>query len=227
MAELIVIMLGSLFRMLLLGFFAGLIERGVWTTDQVGQVAIGLAGFVAVAGYALWKHYKTRLRFLTALESPAGTDEATVKAKVAEGMGAKILTLLLALAIGGMALTGCAKGTPRHQAAVASQEIGAALFALDDGERALYTAGKIPPATHKAISAKMVDVLTLGKDVNAAVLAWRPGQPAPKVLRDLIPALQRLTLDVTAMLPGDPKADTLALINSVFAAVALVLAVMI
>jgi hypothetical protein len=89
-AELIVIMLGSLFRMLLLGLFGALIERGVWTSDQVGQLAVGLAGFVAVVAWALWKRYHDRLKFLTALESPAGTDEAAIKAKIAEGMGAKL-----------------------------------------------------------------------------------------------------------------------------------------
>ena len=227
MAELITIMLGSLFRMLLLGAFGALIQRGVFTEDQVGQLAVGLAGFVSVVAWALWKRYHDRLKFLTALESPPGTTEAAVKAKVSEGMGAKVLALVLAVALGAGLVTGCAKGTPRHQAAVASQEIGAALFALDDGERALYTAGRISPAQHKAISGKLVDVLTLGRDINAAILAWRPGQPAPKVLRDILPALQRLTLDVVQMLPGQPGADVLALINAVYAAVAVVLAVMV
>lgn len=90
MAQLLTIMLGALLRMLLLGAFAALIERGVWTTGQVEQVAIGLAGFIAVACYALWNHYKNRLKFLTALESPVGTTETTIEKKVAAGLGATI-----------------------------------------------------------------------------------------------------------------------------------------
>jgi hypothetical protein len=89
-AQLITIMLGALLRMLLLGAFAALIERGVWTSGQVEQVAIGLAGFIMVAAYALWNHYKNRIKFLTALETPPGTTEAHVDEKIAVGLGASI-----------------------------------------------------------------------------------------------------------------------------------------
>jgi len=88
--QLAVIMLGSLLRMLLLGLFAGLIERGVWTTNQVEQVAVGVAGFICVAAYALWNHYKSRIKFLTALETPPGTTEAHINEKIKDGMGASI-----------------------------------------------------------------------------------------------------------------------------------------
>lgn len=91
MYQLIVIMLGSLLRMLLLGVFAGLIERGVWTTNQVEQVAVGVAGFIVVAVYALWKHYTNRIKFLTALETPPGTTEAHVEEKIAAGLGASVI----------------------------------------------------------------------------------------------------------------------------------------
>lgn len=90
MYQLAVIMLGSLLRMLLLGLFAGLIERGVWTTNQVEQVAVGVAGFICVAAYALWNHYKSRIKFLTALETPPGTTEAHINEKIKDGMGASI-----------------------------------------------------------------------------------------------------------------------------------------
>ena len=89
MAQLLLIMLGALLRMLLLAAFGALIQRGVWTEGQVEQLAVGLAGFLVVAGYALWNHYKNRLKFLTALETPAGTTEADVLAKVKAGLGAK------------------------------------------------------------------------------------------------------------------------------------------
>ena len=90
MTQLIVTMLGALLRMLLLGWFATLIERGVWTEGQITTLASGLAGFIGVACWALWKHYKNRIKFLTALESPVGTDEATILAKIKAGTGAKL-----------------------------------------------------------------------------------------------------------------------------------------
>jgi hypothetical protein len=111
MAQLLTIMLGSLLRMLLLGAFGALIERGVWTTGQVEQVAVGLAGFISVAAWALWRRYHDRLRFLTgflsvaawalykryhdrlkfltALESPP-TTEAHIIEKVKSGVGATL-----------------------------------------------------------------------------------------------------------------------------------------
>ena len=91
MKQLLIIMLGAVIRMLLLGVFATLIERSVWTTGQVEQVSIGLAGFICVAAYALWNHYKSRIKFLTALETPPGTTEAHVEEKIADGLGASII----------------------------------------------------------------------------------------------------------------------------------------
>lgn len=90
MLQLCQIMLGSLLRMVLLGIFAALIERGVWSKDQVEQIAIGLGGFFITAIWALWNHYKTRIKFLTALESPAGTSEEHVILKMKEGKGATL-----------------------------------------------------------------------------------------------------------------------------------------
>jgi hypothetical protein len=91
MYQLILTMLGALLRMLLLGWFATLIERGVWTEGQITTLATGLAGFILVAIWALYKHYRARLKFLTALESPVGTDEATILAKIKAGTGAKLI----------------------------------------------------------------------------------------------------------------------------------------
>jgi hypothetical protein len=90
MAQLLTIMLGALLRMLLLAAFGALIQRGVWTTGQVDQLALGLAGFISVACWALWNHYKNRLKFLTALETPAGATECEVVAKVNAGLGASL-----------------------------------------------------------------------------------------------------------------------------------------
>jgi hypothetical protein len=90
MSQLIVTLLSSLLRMVLLGWFATLIERGVWTEGQLTSLATGLAGFIVVAGYALWNHYRNRLKLLTALETPAGATEAEILEKIKKGTGATI-----------------------------------------------------------------------------------------------------------------------------------------
>lgn len=143
---------------------------------------------------------------------------------------AKLLALILAMSLGAGAV-GCAwKSAPatnvRHPAVVASVGVAEALFALDDGERLLYQAGRISEADHKRVSAALVDVLQLGRDANAAILAWRPGQTAPKALQSMLPALSRLTQDAIAVLPGDPKASLLTYVTQVYGAVALVLSLM-
>lgn len=84
MNPLFVTMLGSLLRMALLGVFGGMIQRGVWTEAEVTSLALGLAGFLATAIWALWNHYKTRLKFLTALDAPQGTPEAAIDVMLAE-----------------------------------------------------------------------------------------------------------------------------------------------
>ena len=102
MYQLIVIMLGSLFRMLLLAAFGALVERGVWNQDQIGQIAAGLAGLVVVGGYALWNHYKNRIKFLTALEMPPGTTEAHINEKLSATDATKQAVAGLGLFTGAM-----------------------------------------------------------------------------------------------------------------------------
>jgi hypothetical protein len=120
-----------------------------------------------------------------------------------------------------------ASTNPRHPAVVASVGLGQALFALDDGERSLYAAGKVTPSQHKAISGPLADVLQVGRDANAAILAWRPGQSAPQALRSMLPKLEVLTKDAIDALPGEPRASLMAYVSQVYAAVALVLTFMV
>jgi hypothetical protein len=89
MNPLFVTMLGSLLRMALLGVFGGMIQRGVWTEAEVTSLALGLAGFLATAIWALWNHYRTRLKFLMALEAPLGTREDEIDAVIKAGQGVK------------------------------------------------------------------------------------------------------------------------------------------
>jgi len=90
MAELLIIFLGSLFRMVLILLFGALIERGYMTEGQFAQLGMGLGGFVVVAGWALYKHYSRRIKFLTALEMPSGTTEEHIDEKIKNGTGATL-----------------------------------------------------------------------------------------------------------------------------------------
>lgn len=117
--------------------------------------------------------------------------------------------------------------TVRHRAAVAADQASLAIFAIDDAERALYAAGKITPAAHKAFSAKLLPVLEIGRDIVDVILAWKPGAPAPEALRAMIPALDALTKQVLAELPGDVQPGILSMVTQVYQAVAIVLTFMI
>jgi len=90
MAQLIYTMLLALFRIAVFGICGSLIERGIWTDGQVEQLAVGLFGFLVAAVWALWTHYKSRIKFLTALQLPAGTNEKAVDAKIKRGAGASL-----------------------------------------------------------------------------------------------------------------------------------------
>jgi hypothetical protein len=80
-----VTMLGAILRAVLLGLFGGLIEKGIWTTGQVEQMAVGLAGFLLTVAWILWNKYKDRLHLDAALQAPAGTTHEEIKALVESG----------------------------------------------------------------------------------------------------------------------------------------------
>lgn len=112
---------GSFVRWALTLAAAWLVQHGVWTQNDSTGYVTGLTLAIVMLLWSAWHKYKSRLKFLTALEAPAGTDEKKVNAKVAEGMGAKVLVLVLAVTMGAGLLAGCVKAPPDldPQAAVA------------------------------------------------------------------------------------------------------------
>lgn len=82
--------IGSILRALLAGAAGWFVQRGIWTADAANEYLTALVLFLLTIGWALWTRYKSRIKFLTALEAPAGTSEAAVKAKIAEGKGATL-----------------------------------------------------------------------------------------------------------------------------------------
>src|SRR3990167_10585049 len=94
MNPLLVSALGSLVRWVL-AFGAGwLVNRGVWTEAAASEyLAAGSLAVVAIA-WSVWQKYRSRIKFLTALEAPAGTDEEMVDVKISRGTGATLAVLL-------------------------------------------------------------------------------------------------------------------------------------
>lgn len=62
-----------------------LVSRGIWTQEEMKTYVGALVLFALSFGWSLWGKYRSRLSFLTALES---TTENEVKAKIATGTGA-------------------------------------------------------------------------------------------------------------------------------------------
>lgn len=83
-------LLGSFFRWLFTGAAAWLVSRGVIDAGGSAELLTGAVAAAMTLTWAIWTRYKSRIKFLTALESPVGTSEADVKAKVAAGLGATL-----------------------------------------------------------------------------------------------------------------------------------------
>lgn len=90
MPALLAAALGSLIRSGLMVLAGYLVKQGIWSSsaaeDYVGAAVIFLLAF----GWSIWQHYKTRIKFLTALDLPPGATEAHVETLIAEDKGAKL-----------------------------------------------------------------------------------------------------------------------------------------
>ena len=91
--------MNPLFQAVLTSFFrwgltlaAGwLVEHQVWAKDEAGGYVAGIALALVTLCWSLWSKYKSRLKFLTALEVPSGSSEAHVEAVIKAGKGADVI----------------------------------------------------------------------------------------------------------------------------------------
>ena len=67
--------LGSILRALLAGLAGWFVQRGVWTQDAANEYLTAGVLFILTILWAVWTRYKDRLKFLTALDAPAGIPE--------------------------------------------------------------------------------------------------------------------------------------------------------
>lgn len=88
---------GVVARWAMTAFSGYLVTHHILTADQsdrftqavVEHVLLWAPGALALA-WGLIARYRSRIKFLTALESRPGTSEAEVKATITNGMGAKV-----------------------------------------------------------------------------------------------------------------------------------------
>jgi hypothetical protein len=134
----------------------------------------------------------------------------------------KIVTPLLVVAVSLSLLTGATchgKQSPRHDATLNLTALTTGLRALQEGEQTLYRAKTVPqltPEAHRAFNAKMVQVWDAMSAAVSVVQAWKPGEPIPPQLAELVEKT-RVAVDEAAALFG---AQLPARISEVWRAVA-------
>ena len=206
--------LGSILRWaltFLAGFF---VEHGIWSQDEASAYIAGAVVAILTLAWSLWQKYHSRIKFLTALQSPAGTSEATVDAKINTGTGAKLVSVLAVFVLGGM-LTGCAPSV-RHIATVTAVGAHATLSAVQDTEMAL-ACGKpsapappacVPADLHREISAQLVTAFDADIRAHELIRDWPATGSAPNIATFLAEITSAINF-VLQHLPSGPALNRL------------------
>ena len=83
-------LLGSFFRWFFTFTATWLVSRGVLTTGDATELITGATALLVTLAWALITRYRSRIKLLTALDSPAGTTLAEVNEKIKAGNGATL-----------------------------------------------------------------------------------------------------------------------------------------
>ena len=203
-----------------LTFLAGyLVRYGVWSSgeSEAYVAAASIAGATLI--WSLWQKYKTRLKFLTALDMPAGTSEKKVDDRIKSGGGvAPVILLAVALGAGALGLTSCAKTPPNLSpgtiSAVKAAEVVKAVDVVRDEARIIATAypAVITPADWQHILTAHEAIVTV---IGATPDGWKPAAEAgldqlqkdlsPTAAARLQPYLLLVRTLVAAFVPGGPQ----------------------
>lgn len=110
MNPLLIAALGSILRWAL-AFLAGyLVNAGIWTSDESSQYVGAAALAILTLAWSLWQKYKSRIKFLAALDARAGTSEANLDTR---GVSVRrIPVIVLAAVLSGLMTVGCATKVP-------------------------------------------------------------------------------------------------------------------
>ncbi len=71
--------LGSIIRWALALVVPYLVSAGIWTADEATEYVAGLSLAILALLWSLWQKYRSRLRFLDALDAPPGTPERWIR----------------------------------------------------------------------------------------------------------------------------------------------------
>lgn len=77
--------LGSLIRFALGGVFSYLVTKGIWTEAEAANYLSAAVVALVALGWAIWSHYKDRLKLVTALATPHAASEHLIERMVADG----------------------------------------------------------------------------------------------------------------------------------------------
>lgn len=200
--------LGSILRALLAGLAGWFVQRGVWTQDAANEYLTAGVLFILTILWAVWTRYKDRLKFLTALDAPAGIPEEHVTEKIKLGMGAKLTTLVLAVTVA-VLTTACRAPvtitTPQGKVIYSANEVAKRVENLQTTVIAAEASKAIPTdvarvfVTFTVESAKVLRVVPQGWQVTVAVAWGEAKKQIPlKYLND--PAIQVAVLAVDTVL---------------------------
>lgn len=175
MTELFYEILGGWIRAVLVALSAWLLSHHLITADQgdrltselFAHIMLVAPGVLAMLWTAIAK-YRSRVKFLTALEMPAGTTEDDVKARVMTGGGVPIATVVLAVGLllssGGL-FAACHPPasivTPAGKQAYTADQVVARLNEFQNAVIATSDAGRMRLADARAI------VTWISGDINA------------------------------------------------------------
>lgn len=203
----------TLVRYAIVAIATWFVSKGILTQDQVAawtspDVVFAVTGGVTAVLIGLWKTYRSRLKFLAALDAPKGTTEQEIKDALKVHPPALVFVPFavgaLLIPLYAMAYSGCATST-RARVVQGYQATQIGLGAVQDAEIALYKAGTLPALDldrHQAISRVFVQAFEAQIVFGNALLVWRSGAP-PAGYDAWLKAIDDTLVALDALLPAD------------------------
>jgi hypothetical protein len=199
--------LGAILRWAL-AFLAGyLVNAGIWKSAEaetyVGAAVLGLLGL----GWSVWQKYKSRIKFLAALNAPAGTAEANLDTRGITLKSAPVV-LLAALLTGTLALGACSPKVPptvgpAGKIAWQAKNVTDAASTALKGIELFTDQGLIPKATAIQVIQAIRQVGLGGNALASAlqVYAESKGANGGIEIRTTIQNIQKLVTDALVLVP--------------------------
>jgi hypothetical protein len=112
---------------------------------------------------------------------------------------------LAAMLAAGAVYAGCASGSPRHRAVVASGTIADSIGALQDTIDGMHLAGGLTADQYAPINDNMLKLLQEGRSYNSLVAQWPVGTPVPQAVLDSSAAITKLLTSTISLIPLDHR----------------------